>query len=298
MKKLIFVISLILLLANTAVFAQKDSLHSKKLYPRPPIFGIPAKTLPHGHLIYRSYFTYKEYTSMYNSSKGTMVNLPSNMSFKAFSYTPKLRYGLTNRLTLIANIPLIYKNLNKDSITKTGKGLGDIQTALLYRFYFNKQEKLLISGLLYTKWPTGKINNLTTNELPLGTGSYDIGAAIMPEKEIGKWDIRLSALYIYRSKNSAGVDLGDVRMASLSTAYNWTKNFITEATLLYKYIGNSQKNGQFLPNTNARISQIIIGAQYRLARTFLIQGAVPVTLYAKAPFSYKYGLWVGFYYLW
>ncbi len=298
MKKLGYIFALIFLLASATAFAQKDSLHTKKLYPRPPIFGIPAKTLPQGHLIYRSYLTYNNFTSMYNSSQGTMVNLPSNMSFKTFAYTPKLRYGLTNRLTLIANFPLEYKILNKGNITKVGRGLGDIQSALLYRFYFNKKKRFLLSGLLYSKLPTGKYNQLATNELPLGTGSYDLGVALMPEKEIGKWDIRLSAFYIYRSKNATGVDLGDVKMASWSTAYNWSRNFITEATLLYKYIGNAQKNGQVISNSYVSISQFIIGAQYRLARTFLIQAAVPVTIYAKAPFSSKYSLWFGFYYLW
>ena len=298
MKKLRILLALLFVLVGTMGFAQKDTLHTKKLYPRPPIYGIPAKTLPHGHLIYRSYFTYSDFTSMYSSKQGQMVSLPSNMSFTTYAYTPKLRYGLTNRLTLIANFPLVYKVMRKDNLTKIGRGLGDIQTAMLYRFYFNKQKRFLISGLLYSKLPTGKATQITTGELPLGTGSYDVGVALMPEKEFGKLDMRLSAFYIYRSKNPAGVDLGDVQMVSLSTAYNWSRNFITEATVLYKYADNNRKAGQVLPGTYVKKAQLVLGAQYRLSRTFLLQAAVPVTLYAHAPFSSKYDLWIGFFYLW
>lgn len=298
MKKLKIVFTLILLIAATTVFAQSDTTHHKKLYPRPPIYGIPAKTLPQGHLIYRSYFTYSNYTMMYNSSQGQMTQLPSGMTLRSYSYTPKLRYGLTNQLTLIANFPLIDKVMSNSTITKIGKGLGDIKTALLYRFYFNKQKKILVSALLYSKWPTGKAKNLARDELPIGTGSYDAGLAIMPEKEIGKWDMRFSAFYIYRSKNPSGIDLGDVKLFSMSAAYDWSRDFITEATILYKTASDNVKNGQTLVGSYSRISQLVLGAQYRITRTFLVQAAMPITLYAKAPFSSKYDLWLGIYYLW
>ncbi len=295
MKKIIF--ALVILLGVSKIFAQ-DSIKPKKLMPRPPIYGIPAKTLPKGKIIYRSYFTFSDYTMMYNAVKKQMIDLPQGMSFQAFSYTPKLRYGLTNNLTVIANFPLYYKNLQSNSGTKSGVGLGDIQTALLYKFYHNKQKKFLVSGLLYSKLPTGKSTNLSTSELPLGTGSFDAGIALMPEKEIGKFDIRLSAFYIYRSKNKSGVDLGDVQMYSFSTAYNFSKKFIAEGTVLYKSIADNSKNGTAITDSYVKISQVILGAQYRLATRFLVQAAVPVTLYAKAPFKSNYDVWLGIYYLW
>ena len=295
MKKIIF--ALVILLGVSKIFAQ-DTIKPKKLMPRPPIYGIPAKTLPKGKTIYRSYFTFSDYTMMYNTEKKQMIDLPQGMSFQAFSYTPKLRYGLTNNLTLIANFPLYYKTLQSYSGDKTGYGLGDIQTALLYKFYHNKQKKFLVSGLLYSKLPTGKSTNLGMAELPLGTGSFDAGVALMPEKEIGKFDIRLSAFYIYRSKNKTGVDLGDVQMYSFSTAYNFSKKLIAEGTILYKSIANNSKNGTTITNSYVKISQVILGAQYRLATRFLVQAAVPVTLYAKAPFSSDYDVWLGIYYLW
>lgn len=281
------------------VWAQKDTVHVKKnLLPRPPIYGIPAKTLPKGKAIYRSYFVYTNFTSMYSQKKLSMVDLPTSMKFNSLSYTPKFRYGITNRLTFIANFPLYYKKMDKDTIHKQGLGLGDVQTALLYKFYSNKKKRFLVSGLLYGKLPTGKSSGISKTELPLGTGSYDVGTAFMPEKEFGRFDVRMSMFYIYRSENSSDVKLGNVQMASLSTAYNFSKKIIAEGTILYKHINANSLNGTVLKDSDGEVTKFIIGAQYRVAQTFLIQAAIPVTLYSKLPFSSDYDIWAGIYYLW
>ena len=281
-----------------AIFAQNDSTKVKKLYPRPPIYGIPAKTLPKGKIIYRSYFTFSDYAMKYNVGSQQMVELPDGMSFRSFSYTPKFRYGLTNKFTMIANFPMYYKQMDNNGMVMEGLGFGDMILAGLYKFYHNKPKQLIFSGLLFTKYPTGKSSNLKIDELPLGTGSYDGGIAILPEKEFGELDLRLSAFYIFRSANRDNVDLGDVQNYSVSAAYNFSKKFIAETTVLYKSIANNEKNGKVLPDTYSKLSQLIVGAQYRLAHSFLIQAAIPVTLYAKTPFSSNYNLWLGIYYLW
>ena len=298
MKKITIILAGLLLLKGATAFGQNDKTQAKKkLMPCPPIYGIPAKTLPQGKFIYRSYLTFTSYSQMYSATKEKMVSLPDGMNFTAFSYTPKLRYGITNKLTLIANFPLYYKTLYNNGTEKYGKGLGDIKAALLYRFYFNKSKKFLLSGLLFSKYPIGKYMKLDDDEMPLGSGSYDGGIALLPEKEFGKWDMRLSAFYIYRSKNKLDVDLGDVQSYSFSSAYNFSKNFIAEGTVLYKSTFNNKKNDVVLPNTYTNLTQVVIGAQYRLARTFLLQAAIPITISAKTPFASKYDIWFGIYYL-
>lgn len=135
MKKSVFLPIVLILFFVNNLFAQKDDTKTK-LYPRPPIYGIPAKTLPKGKIIYRSYFTFSDYTEMWNGTK--MTDLPSGMNFQSYSYTPKFRYGLTKRITLIANIPLYYKAMSSSTSDKTGIGLCDVIVAGLYKFYHNK----------------------------------------------------------------------------------------------------------------------------------------------------------------
>ena len=121
MKKIIFsIVSVFIIFSTNIGYAQQDSIKTKKILPRPPIYGIPAKTLPQGKFIYRSYFTFTNYSQMYSATKEKMIDLPSGMDFQNYSYTPKLRYGLTKRLTLIANFPLYYKQLKNGTITKKG----------------------------------------------------------------------------------------------------------------------------------------------------------------------------------
>lgn len=278
-------------------FAQNDTVKVKKLMPRPPLYGIPTKTLPKGKIIYRSYFTFTDFSSMYSPEKAEMIRLPEDMAFQTYSYTPKLRYGITNKLTFIANFPFFYKNLKNAGNVKTGLGLGDIVAATLYNFYHNKKKKFFLSGLLYAKLPTGKSSNLNTNELPLGTGSFDAGVALLSEKEIKNFDMRLNAFYIYRGQNKEGINLGDSQMLIFSTSYNFSKKIIAEGSILYKQSLNSLKDKQVLPDTYIHLSQLIIGAQYRLAPGILIQAAVPVTLFAKTPFSSNYDAWLGFFIL-
>ncbi len=295
MKRIAIMLTILLIGLSNLLTAQNDSLPKHKLLPRPPIYGIPAKTLPKGHFIYRSYFVYTQYNKMLNTTTDKMVSLPSQISYYEASYTPKLRYGLTNNLTLICNIPLEYKAMTVNSSVKKGAGLGDIIAAALYRFYFNRQKKFLVSALLFTKLPTGKAKNLATDELPLGSGTFDYGLAIMPEKELGKIDMRWSAFYLRRGTNPAGVNLGDMTMLSWSAAYTFSPKFIAEATLLYKYLDNNSKNGNVLPRTYMYTSQFILGGQYRISRTFLVQAAVPVNLYSHIKYSSPYDIWLGFY---
>jgi len=298
MKKIIFsIVSVFIIFSTNIGYAQQDSIKTKKILPRPPIYGIPAKTLPQGKFIYRSYFTFTNYSQMYSATKEKMIDLPSGMDFQNYSYTPKLRYGLTKRLTLIANFPLYYKQLKNGTITKKGVGFGDAVVAGLYKFYFNKKKHFLISGLLFSKYPTGKTNKLKSDELPLGSGTYDFGVAILPEKEFGKLDVRFSAFYLLRGENNQKVDLGNLQSYSISTAYNFSKNFIAETSILYKSTTDNQLNGNKITDSNTYLSQIIIGAQYRLAPTFLLQTAVPITLSSKIPFSSNYDVWFGIFYL-
>ena len=298
MKKFVL-ITLMIGFAGYSLFAGNENTKTHKLYPRPPIYGIPAKTLPAGKFIYRSYFTFANYTQMLSKQSGEMVSLPEGMRFQNYSFTPKLRYGLTNKLTLIANFPFYYKHFDNEGTFKTGVGIGDVILAGLYRFYFNKQKKLLFSALLFTKYPTGKSTALSSDELPLGTGSFDAGLAVLPEKQFGKLDVRGAAFYIFRSKNRSDVKLGNVQLYYITGAYNFTRNIIAEGTLLHKTTGiNINAENTEIPNTNIGLTQLILGMQFRLAPTFLLQVAVPVTLAAKnLPFSSPYEGWAGIFLL-
>ncbi len=285
-------ISRLLCVITVLLFALNiQFISAQKLMPRPPIYGIPAKTLPQGDWIFRGYAVFPHFNQQLDRNTGKMADLPDGTDLTSDSYTFKIRYGIFNRLTAIVNIPYVHKRFTTPKIGKTGDGVGDVIGALLYKFYVNKPPRFLLSGLLFTKSPTGKAENPSDRQLALGSGSFDAGLAILPEWEFGKWDMRWSAFYIARGKNKSHIDLGDMTSFSWSTAYNFTQNLIAEGSLVYKQIAKDDANPQY------HLFQFIPGVQYRLKRTFLIQLVVPVTLDAKLKFSSDYETWLGMYYM-
>jgi hypothetical protein len=290
MRKILFVFLIGIL--TLPLFAQK------KLTPRPPLFGIPAKTLPQGHWVFRGYWINNSYTQKWAATSGTMETMPANISYSTNVVWGKIRYGLTNKLTLILNVPYVNKEMAVNGMEKTGSGLGDVISAALYKLYHNKKQKFLVSALAFTKYATGKYKDLNNTELPLGTGSFDYGFSLLPEKEFGKWDMRWSAFYLFRGKNnSRNIDLGDALNLSWSTAFNFSPSLIFEGTLNYKKTFENKINGKSITDSDTYLFQIIPGVQYRIARTFLVQLVVPVNVSQKRTYGNTYETWFGLYYM-
>ncbi len=286
-----------ILLVIVAVMAFSFSTEAQKLFPHPPLFGFPAKTLPQSHWVLRGYWINNNYDKMWNGTESKMIDTPENISFSTNVYWGKVRYGITSNLTFIMNVPYVQKSFKKNGIEKSGIGLGDIIGALLYKFYHNKKEKFLLSGLLFTKSPTGKYQNIGSSEMPLGTGSFDYGFALLPEKEIGKWDFRLSAFYLVRGNGAAGENFGDLISCALSGAYNFSKKIIAETTLNYKKTFDNRKDGVDVSDSDTYLLQIVPGIQYRIGDRFFIQAVAPVNLVQKRAFGDSYETWLGLYYM-
>ncbi len=261
---------------------------SAKLIPRPPIYGIPAKTLPKKRMIVRGYFIYPNFALRYNPSRDEMESLPEGMKLKAETFVLKLRYGITNRITAIANLPLISKSFTTESFSKSSTGLGDCVGALLFKIHHDKRQRFLSSFLLWAKFPTARTSNLSPQELPLGTGSYDYGFAFLPEKELGKWDLRWSVFYKVRGKDYRGEDLANEITLSWSTAYNLSYRTIPEVSLVYNRTLSSSGPAYYY-------LKAVAGVQFRLMRTFLLQAVFLKNITAKLPFADRYAIWLGFF---
>jgi len=275
---------LTVLLAMSALISAAPA----KLTPRPPIYGIPAKTLPKKRLIIRGYFIYPDFAFRYNPSTDKMEKLPEGTELKAEIFVLKLRYGITNRITAIANFPIISKSFTTANFTKSSNGLGDCVGALLFKVHHNKKQRFLTSFLLWSKFPTARTNNLSPQELPLGTGSYDYGFAVLPEKELGKWDLRWSIFYKVKGKDYQGENLPDEISVSWSGAYNLSYRTIPEVSLVYNRTLNSSGPSYYY-------LKAVAGVQFRLKRTFLLQAVFLKNITAKLPFADNYAIWLGFF---
>lgn len=262
---------------------------NKPLTPRPPIYGIPAKTLPRKRLIIRGYFIYPHFVRKYNPRSGIMEKLPPGTSLRVESFVLKLRYGITSRLTAIANFPFVGKKFSTPSFAKSSSGIGDSIGALLFKLHHDRKNRFITSVLLWSKWPTARTKNLSSDEIPLGTGSYDYGIALLPEKEFGKWDLRWCFFYKIKGKNYQGKDQPNQIILSWSTAYNLSYRFIPEVSLVY----TKEFPGAGEPAFYS--VKMVAGGQFRIKRTFLVQAAALANLKARLPFADDFTLWLGFY---
>jgi hypothetical protein len=286
----VFFVSLLLIGFNTRVNAQE-------LTPHPPLFGFPAKPMPVGHWVVRGYWMYNDYNLKYNNSENKMTDIPENFSYSTNVVWGKVRYGISKKMTAVVNVPYLNKTIKSGTISKTGNGLGDIITALRYNIYANKKARFWFTTLLYAKFATGKTINLKSDELPTGTGSFDYGLIFIPEKSFGDLEMRFSASYFLRGKNSSNVDLGDLLWLSLMSDYYLSDRIIIEGSINYKRTFLNSKNGMNMENSDTYLLQILPGIEYRIGHRFYLQGVAPINIIQKRPFGNKYETWFGLYYM-
>lgn len=284
-KIMVFFLAIILIFMFQISLKAKD----KKLTPKPPIYGIPAKTLPKSKLIVRGYFIHPFFDKEYDKTKNSMIPIPSNTKLIANTFVLRIRYGITDRVTAILNLPLVSKSFTTPLFDKASTGIGDTVAALLFKAYHNKKNKFLTSVLAYSKFPTAKTDNLSSNEIPLGTGSYDYGFAILPEKEFGKWDLRWSGFYKFKGENYKNIPQGNEFTLSWSTAYNLSYRLIPEVSLIYNKIFSTEISPDFY------YLKIGAGLEYRLKRKVLFQILALKDLSSKLPYSDSFSLWIGFF---
>jgi len=290
MKKEKTIFLLLFLVIASSVFA-------KNYFPKPPLFGIPSKTLPAHHWIFRGYEIYDNYTLKWDKHEKKMIALPDSISFFSYEFLAKLRYGITDKLTAIVNIPYFYKKKETGSQKQIASDFGDVVGAFLYRVFQSKNRKNIISVLLFSKYPTGKFSSLSENELPTGSGSYDFGFSLLPEKIYGKWDFRSSAFYLLRGENSKNVNLGDLLKFSISSAYNFNRKFIGEFSLNYQNTFLNTKSNQKIDDSETELLQVVPAIQYRHANRFLLQAVTPLNVMQKRSLGTRYEFWLGLYYL-
>ncbi len=142
------------------------------------------------------YFAAKNY---YNGEGRLLVTNRFNQANLSFYG----EYGLRDRLTLIAQAPLL--RLNKYETTRPVIGQGDLQVHLKYRLTSNK---LPVSVSVGADMPTGRANASAEDKtlpgvfinLPTGDGEFNFWTTVAASKSFGKFYATLYSAYDLRTK--------------------------------------------------------------------------------------------------
>jgi hypothetical protein len=149
------------------------------------------------------YFTKLDYTTL--KSKNYYNPLGEKLTTNAFvqnSFNFYGEYGLNDKFTLVANMPLL--RTNSFETTEKVSGIGDVKLDLRYGIL---QNSIPIAFSLGVEVPTGKNNafakslddpNSTIN-LPIGDGEFNINSSVAISKSIGIGYISAFGLYNYRT---------------------------------------------------------------------------------------------------
>lgn len=129
-------------------------------------------------------------------------NLLNTSTFQQTSLNFYGEYGIRDRLTLIAQAPLL--RMNRFETTETALGQGDLRVEAKYRLSGNKWP---LSISVAPEFPTGRANAFAANKafpdesinLPTGDGEFNVWTTVAASKSMGKTYASVFAAYNFRT---------------------------------------------------------------------------------------------------
>jgi hypothetical protein len=158
-----------LMIISILSFFISTRLYSGNFAREEPRFGM---TLKKGIFYGQCYLTY-ELSSSYFNKNGESDNLNYNWNDLELFFSGE--YGFTSYLMLGISIP--YRSLKGEQIgseDRQGSGFSDLRLRARYNFYINDKKSLFLTTGVAVRLPTGKWQNLSTNELAIGSGYNSI----------------------------------------------------------------------------------------------------------------------------
>lgn len=197
-----------------------------------------------------------------------------------FQHTTNLyaEYGLTNRLTVIGQMPLF--RVNQFNTTSPAAGIGDLQLQVKYALL---KGSFPVAIAIAPELPTAKGDNFATNKefalerinLPTGDGEFNVWSFLSASHSFDPFPLYVSAYAGYnvrtqynnkafRDQIKYGIDLG----------YFLTEKIILQANLqAFTTLGDEQLSGDFIRSDGTQYNSAGLGLFYKAGEhlRFLVQ---------------------------
>lgn len=174
----------------------------------------------------------------------------------------KFNYGLTERIELNFDIPLLAIYNSKVSPLGNPKGIGDADFGVKYNFYREREGSRLpaMTVTLYVELPTGSV------EKQLGSGLYDYNLYGVVQKTLTKnTKLRANAGVLFAGNNSTGlVGIISSRGKVFTAGTSLIKDFTPKLSL------GAEVYGAHTSNVDLGIGQLtfLVGGKYQLRDNF------------------------------
>ncbi len=230
-----------------------------------PFFTQDPRTLPKG--VWRV----EKHMLLLNSDEslvdGDEVSLVSGERFSSLTIESRVRYGVTDRLTVFADLPYVRRSLDTSNGEQTNSGFGDVFVLAKWKVHDSRAARTRAAVVAATKLDTGEYRNLAP-ELALGTGQTNWIVGGLGEKQAGPNTWYASALYVMTgSRTDTDTNPGQVVMLNGAVEHRIGQsryNLVGE--LNYSHQGRSEVSGQTVGASGSTILNAAGGFQYSRPR--------------------------------
>ncbi len=293
-KQLFFVIIGFLVFTYSGLYAQgstpaKDTTTSGEASLS--ILNLRPVLLNKGQAIVSLRAAFPNFYKSFNATAGKPVKLPSNQALSEAYFNTYLTYGLSGKWNVFMMIPVADIHHYSPMGEVSGVGFSDVEAGVDYRL-INGQKggNDGLAARLTLGFPTGRYQNLSSTQYPLGLGSFRFRAALTGIHQYTKVQMIYSAYYEYRT-NRLGISMGDETGAYLlfrkpiETAYG---RFGLEGGAYTYWNFSDKNNGTVVPNSRDYSINLYVGAWFQYLKKFDIRIGVPYSIYQNKAWMTQY----------
>ncbi len=210
-------------------------------------------------------------------------------SLKEFRPSLRLGYGITDQLSVAAELPFSFKTNEatdqEGSTRERSSGLGDLQMSAVWTqpFGFTAAHGYAAGLAVALKLPTGR-NNLQRNgerldeHLQTGTGSYDWQTGVSLSRSAKTTTLFTSVYYKHMGTNSYNYHFGNAVLYNLGLLYHLSHSFTLSAQINGRAAKKDVEGVEAVENTGGSVTYIAPGVKIPLmpSASFLLNVQVPL----------------------
>lgn len=255
-----------------------------------------ANPIPKGKIVFTVKTQSFENNEIYSGNN--KIENPENKSNEVFNNTFIMRYGLSEKFSFKANIPLISKELHmtKTKASETiikNTGFGDLKTFLGYSIKSQKKgdkySALLEFGLTLPTGESNKTFNINTAKgvieskspygIQLGDGSVDTTFKITLSKNLKDSRVDFSTDYTINNEGDHNVKFGNELNYNFAYIKGFSPKFSVFTELNGKYSDKNEVNGVKEDNSGGSILYLTPGIVYKAMNNLALMAAVQLPIY-------------------
>jgi hypothetical protein len=200
---------------------------------------------------------------------GNKVSFALNGESSIYGTHLELLYGLTDRITVYADIPYLKYNLSDDVLEGAGSGIGDSFVSGRFRFFSKPIESWVELGL---KMPTA--DSIDPSQVLVGEGQYDLTTSLLlgvPIKNLSGW-VTGQLGYRYREKDSdRSWKPGNEFVYRIEGGYNPPGRLAMSLALNGFRGAREESFGLKLDDSERELASIVPSISYSLFRSWALQ---------------------------